>query len=929
MRFKYVGVLVVILMGLPFVRAEYINQSVMIDTFIYQDGTATDYGTNNYVGVGFFYDDGGGITTADIDDRAGFLMFNLSDSNILDKLNRSSLYNATLYFYAHGKTAGMADFWTRVYYLKGNWSHGNGADGWYEGYNTEGVSNCYNYNNVLCYLNRPYNNSVAIFDTDNNADQNFSEDFIYKGDFLTTKGDFVITKWHEINLTNTIREVLGNDENNFSLMLINYNASTNQEQYFNMRSSEYGADNFGAYLYIETWMPPLMKDVKYKVRREDVRGSDVFNFTSGDYGGVVSDNNNSILFFCNGSFFDDATTDFNYSYKVYKNDVVDVSGVKVVGVGGESLAYIYEDFGYGDEVVFECSACNRDVCSDGLNSSVVSVVSPYFNITSLEYNNVSRGDTVYVGSNVTVNYSCVSGYSAYMLFSAGGSVMSNRSLSCGVSGNYSVVLDVGDLRGNYSVGVFVDVVFDSLMDNWFGNDSYYFDLQPPEAFVVVTSAGGGFGGIGNSLVNVSYYCVDSDSLYTNYTVDLNTVRLLGESEYAVNSSFYNLTSGTGLDNDYVYVFCEDFFRSDALNESFTVYSKTLNLINETAGDAFNVANLTSIKVYVADNSSFYDFTANGVSSVNYTSVNYTKLRFELVYKNGDVITRYIDTSLFSGSDEIDVCANLEGTVHYEQLLLSSVQRPVWVYNRYSNCYVAADYTRFAYQDSYVLKAYTIAAQYNVFVNSGGSKVILAGLDGSIASYVNLDILEYSLTDVDYSILSDSLVFEPLTGSIMKIVYKNLEGDNSGVVVRITRTDNDTVVYSGVELDSPNNFSILFSWGGLVNVTNSTLFKIDLDMNKTGGTTDSLSRYFNLNARVGFLSSGLSAILAIFLLVFGFTLASSKVTFSWFGIFVCLSALVLLSLAVNAWYILLLEVVTVIMAIYCVIIMIQQNVNTVS
>jgi hypothetical protein len=277
-----------------------------------------------------------------------------------------------------------------------------------------------------------------------------------------------------------------------------------------------------------------------------------------------------------------------------------------------------------------------------------------------------------------------------------------------------------------------------------------------------------------------------------------------------------------------------------------------------------------------------------------------------------------------------VCANKEGVTHYEQLLISAIEKPVVVKNVFSNCVIAADYTRFAYQSSLVLKAYSINSLYYLYTFDGSNQVLLASIDGSISTYINLDTLEFNQNAYDVTILGDALAFEKTGTHQMKIYYRNLANDNANLTAVITKLDNTTTttVLSTSAFSNPNNFTMYFDFTTL-NVTDETVFKITLLKTSTGGVTTTISKYFNTQAKSGKLASGVGFVMAFLLIVFGLTFTISRTTFSWFGIVMVLASIGVLSFTMSAWYITLLMAINFIIGVYICIILAYQNYPTVS
>ena len=147
-------------------------------------------------------------------------------------------------------------------------------------------------------------------------------------------------------------------------------------------------------------------------------------------------------------------------------------------------------------------------------------------------------------------------------------------------------------------------------------------------------------------------------------------------------------------------------------------------------------------------------------------------------------------------------------------------------------------------------------------------------------------------------------------------------------LEIRRMDTDLDVFSTTDFANPNNFTLYFDYSTLNNVSNSTLFRIT--STRTTNDAEITSRkYFDINAKIGWLSSGIVFFIALLMIIFGMTFTVAKLAFSWFGIFVLLASLAVTSFAVTTWYITFLQVISVIVLVYSVIIMWTQNYATVT
>jgi len=239
------------------------------------------------------------------------------------------------------------------------------------------------------------------------------------------------------------------------------------------------------------------------------------------------------------------------------------------------------------------------------------------------------------------------------------------------------------------------------------------------------------------------------------------------------------------------------------------------------------------------------------------------------------------------------------------------------------------YTRFAYQNSKVLKAYTIQTIYSLDTFEAGAQVTLANIDGSIQSYINLDNLVFTKDAYDFNILQDALSFYKTDATTVKVYYNNIDEDNQETNITITRLDTAAVLYSSTSFLDPNEITIYYSWATETNITNTTLFKIQVITLDDDGNTGTISKYFNVNAQSGILNSWFALIGAVLLIIFGFSLTSASTSFSWFGIILSVAALGILSLSAGAWYVTFMMGVAIILLVYTVLVMLTKNQQTLS
>lgn len=462
-----------------------------------------------------------------------------------------------------------------------------------------------------------------------------------------------------------------------------------------------------------------------------------------------------------------------------------------------------------------------------------------------------------------------------------------------------------------------------------GLDSEVFELNSSNftSDLVNPSVFGNFsivdGFVSSKDINISLNCTDGITPLLLYNVTYNDNNIFYGNKS--NSSLQENT--TTLEDGVIELFfsCSDFFGSRNDSISDVAYSNTLYLIDEVDNTLFDPANVSSARVYFDDNSSFYDFKAAGKSSVNFTSLDMDKLRFEVVYSDGTVITRFVDVSLDFTNGNIRVCANKEGVTHFEQLVISSTDtRPVIIHNIFSNCVIAQDYTRFAYQDAFVLKAFTVSSLYSLFTyDDRNEQLFLASLDGSISSFINLDTLEFSQTPYNLNILGDGLSFQKSDTNEVTIYYENLNDNNLDLSLVITRLDTDSVVFTQSSFSDKNKFTLIFDYSTLSNVTENTLFKLSLNKTTADGEI-TINRYFNTAGKTGLLKAEVAFMISFSLIFIGLTFVITRTAFSWFGIIVSIAAIGIATLGINTWYILFLESMEVIVLIYVLIVSINQN-----
>lgn len=369
------------------------------------------------------------------------------------------------------------------------------------------------------------------------------------------------------------------------------------------------------------------------------------------------------------------------------------------------------------------------------------------------------------------------------------------------------------------------------------------------------------------------------------------------------------------------------FNASAINLNY-VYDYNITLIDEIDNTVFNVSNLSIVRVYWDNNQSYYDFKAAGnVTSYAFQAGIGTKLRFEFGDYGTSKITRYIDVSLINDTP-IRICVNKNDVTHYEQLMTSNVQRKAVLKSIYADCYVAADYTRFAYENLQTLRAYSTDRPYDLRTDISGVETSIAGIDGGIASEINLDTLEFALTDYSVNIIQPTLSFQKsstLSNTII-IRYLNRREDSNTLKITITNLNDSTTAYSSSSFTNPNNVTIYFDYSAQ-NYDNNTLFKIVAISNEGTDTENTITRYFTTSLRVGIFNPKFVFIISLLFSMFGLTITIARYTLGWVGLFIEAANIAFLSMGITTWYVTIAIGAHAIICVFIIITMVKSNYKT--
>lgn len=433
----------------------------------------------------------------------------------------------------------------------------------------------------------------------------------------------------------------------------------------------------------------------------------------------------------------------------------------------------------------------------------------------------------------------------------------------------------------------------------------------------------------NNSVTVSLNCTDDLAPNITYQLAFNDV-------YYYNGTYANATllqkkvnMTEGVNS--LYTSCDDFVTE--ANESTdvkTFYEANIALIDEETGNAVDLNQLDTARIYNDRNATIYDFKSENTTTVNYTSTIEGNIRIVLgdysIYGIGDnlEIARWINTALVP-EDDVKVCANERTVTHYEQLPYSTIEKPVLIKSMFADCYVSADYTRFAYQDALTLRSYTINSLYYLYTLDSGSTEYLASLDGGISTSVNIDNLEFNKEGYSIQPYEDSLAVSKTDDTELTIYYRNIYDDLKSSELTISNSKTGEIYFSVTELSNPENFTVTWDYSSFADEINeSTLFKASIRKTDSDGEESSVIKYFNASGKVGLIHPLMAALVGALLAFFGMSTVLSKDTFGWFGAMMSLAGVVVCSFGLTEWYVYYVMFINIIILVYVSIIAIYKN-----
>jgi len=459
--------------------------------------------------------------------------------------------------------------------------------------------------------------------------------------------------------------------------------------------------------------------------------------------------------------------------------------------------------------------------------------------------------------------------------------------------NTYIYTPTGEFDINFSL-----TAVDSNDNNIFGDNNFFSDTNAPiiRDYNIISNEGFELD------ANAFLWCQDLNSPLQYFTITLNDVNILDEnsSDNNVLRADANLVSG---DNN-LSVQCRDLVGNTAnASRRYVFYTKHFFIINEETGAPFNLNDVNGLIMISYDTNYQYDFKTKGKTDVWFVSGIDDNFTFIFTYGTDQEIKRNFNTNLISELTDINICGTQYQTF-YEQIVLSGKKKGAAILSNYTNCYIMADYTKFAYSDSLINMGYTIDLPYTLYTWDRGTRVILSLIDGETASVINLDVLEYKQTLVPATFTKDylSIYKDPDFNSTLEIRYKNIRNENDEITLAVY--DGSTEIFSHHETASPNDLLVYFDYT-TITIDNNVL-KVIVTATRNDGDVEEIKQYFTLFGQSGVLPAELAALLAIFFFIMGFTIVSARLAMGWFGILMGVVSFAILTFAVPTWYTTLLQ-----------------------
>ncbi|MFH8038765.1 MAG: DUF2341 domain-containing protein [Candidatus Aenigmatarchaeota archaeon] len=524
-------------------------------------------------------------------------------------------------------------------------------------------------------------------------------------------------------------------------------------------------------------------------------------------------------------------------------------------------------------------------------------------INSVSYSNYQTYNNVNYTKNLvgTATIKCMinDGNEKVLQLLVGNNVRNQTSFYC--TGDTIVKSLMANEETDGSYNVFFSLALSDIVKRNSTIRSFYFDNTEPNVSITYVIS---YYFRNNITQSATFWANDITYATCNITLNYNSTTRNFKANSTVLTA--NLTDGRNVFN----MKCVDLVGNEnSLEKEENLFVKKFDLWEEWKNRLIsNFTAFNSIKVKSENTNIIYDLKPTSTNSFFYVynrSENYDRLRFEYsFYNTADTIVRFVDLDLIPTNTK--VCILEEPTTYYSLYLLSSTIKKVGVLNAITDCIIGASRTEFLIQNSKSLIVYTTKQTYYLYnILSESQKVFLALLDGSIAQYINLDMLQYLQVQPSFKLLPSAISVSKIGNTTLQIFYKNMRNDNTFAIVRIF--DGNEVILEINEEDNPNEISLTFDYS-TVNLNNNIL-KIEIE---TNNGIDSL--FFDVGGLVGIIPVHLAIPLAIAVFIFGSTI-SVRFMLGAMGLIFAIISIMILALTVQTPLVVFFEAVFIIISLF--------------
>lgn len=431
--------------------------------------------------------------------------------------------------------------------------------------------------------------------------------------------------------------------------------------------------------------------------------------------------------------------------------------------------------------------------------------------------------------------------------------------------------------------------------------TFLMDLNAPQIYLFDNNISTS-GWDSNAEMDIRFGCTDTVSTSLNYFISRNGTTLLDNNFSTDTNKNVDTVVVNGV-NDLNAICTDSVGRQDTDFNSSEFFVKSFNLVNEETGDPFNLALVSSLKARSLDSNKLFDFKASSVTTRYFLTRTDESIRFDINYLTGVQISREFNLGLLD-VNTVRVCVAPPQQL-YAIDLTSGSSKGVKLVNNASNCYSLMEYTKYALEGSKVITAYTINAPYYLStVSSRGTLSILSLIDGSKATTVNLDLIEFNARARTFEIINDSAGFQWTSPTTIQVYYLNTVGDNESVYFQILDDENQLFDYTVSDANGLNPNEVTFNFDFATIDVDENQLTLRVTTVSDSGVTTTFETQFNqaIVGAVGSIDSSMAIGFSLLVVLVGLSILAAPMTFSWFGLVIVGIGALILGLSTNVWYV---------------------------